>query len=166
MLTFESPVLCFYFSIGARPKFTKRNSMDSVELWKYSSEKVNFAVVVQNALISNSNIFASYLFLQNGENQEADGMMRKAKSQQSQQGKRKGYSDSQSSDERSWLDSPLDTDDITVHVPPPVPVSCSGLQLNGDNIVYICSSAVSNLKKDFKETAKYIFYSQSLVLRS
>uniref|UniRef100_A0A7N6BC94 G protein signaling modulator 1b n=1 Tax=Anabas testudineus TaxID=64144 RepID=A0A7N6BC94_ANATE len=25
---------------GARPKFTKRNSMDSVELWKYSSDKV------------------------------------------------------------------------------------------------------------------------------
>lgn len=30
----------YYFSIGARPKFTKRNSMDSVELWKYSSDKV------------------------------------------------------------------------------------------------------------------------------
>uniref|UniRef100_A0A7N8XYU1 G protein signaling modulator 1b n=1 Tax=Mastacembelus armatus TaxID=205130 RepID=A0A7N8XYU1_9TELE len=56
---------------GARPKFTKRNSMDSVELWKYSSDK------------------------------------------------RKGYPDSQSSDERPWLDSPVDTDDITVHVPPP-----------------------------------------------
>uniref|UniRef100_A0AAY4AQM7 Uncharacterized protein n=1 Tax=Denticeps clupeoides TaxID=299321 RepID=A0AAY4AQM7_9TELE len=25
---------------GARPKFTKRNSMDSVDLWKYSSEKL------------------------------------------------------------------------------------------------------------------------------
>uniref|UniRef100_A0A673NEL7 G-protein-signaling modulator 1-like n=1 Tax=Sinocyclocheilus rhinocerous TaxID=307959 RepID=A0A673NEL7_9TELE len=25
---------------GARPKFTKKNSMDSVDLWKYSSEKV------------------------------------------------------------------------------------------------------------------------------
>uniref|UniRef100_A0A672GUZ9 G protein signaling modulator 1b n=1 Tax=Salarias fasciatus TaxID=181472 RepID=A0A672GUZ9_SALFA len=56
---------------GARPKFTKRNSMDSVELWKYSSDK------------------------------------------------RKGYPDSQSSDERPWLDSPVDTDDITVQVPPP-----------------------------------------------
>uniref|UniRef100_A0A3Q3K9E9 G protein signaling modulator 1b n=1 Tax=Monopterus albus TaxID=43700 RepID=A0A3Q3K9E9_MONAL len=56
---------------GARPKFTKRNSMDSVELWKYSSDK------------------------------------------------RKGYPDSQSSDERLWLDSPVDTDDITVQVPPP-----------------------------------------------
>lgn len=32
-------LICF-FSIGARPKFTKRNSMDSVELWKYSSDKV------------------------------------------------------------------------------------------------------------------------------
>uniref|UniRef100_A0A669CU61 G protein signaling modulator 1b n=1 Tax=Oreochromis niloticus TaxID=8128 RepID=A0A669CU61_ORENI len=45
---------------GARPKFTKRNSMDSVELWKYSSDK-----------------------------------------------------------ERLWFDSPVDTDDITVQVPPP-----------------------------------------------
>uniref|UniRef100_A0A671VAN6 G protein signaling modulator 1b n=1 Tax=Sparus aurata TaxID=8175 RepID=A0A671VAN6_SPAAU len=51
---------------GARPKFTKRNSMDSVELWKYSSDKV----------ISLSH-------------------------------------------ERPWLDSPVDTDDITVQVPPP-----------------------------------------------
>uniref|UniRef100_A0A8C2XSQ3 G protein signaling modulator 1b n=1 Tax=Cyclopterus lumpus TaxID=8103 RepID=A0A8C2XSQ3_CYCLU len=29
---------------GARPKFTKRNSMDSVELWKYSSDKVNISL--------------------------------------------------------------------------------------------------------------------------
>uniref|UniRef100_A0A8C2CQ23 G protein signaling modulator 1b n=1 Tax=Cyprinus carpio TaxID=7962 RepID=A0A8C2CQ23_CYPCA len=56
---------------GARPKFTKKNSMDSVDLWKYSSEKV------------------------------------------------KSYADSQSSDERQWLDSPVDMDDITVHVTPP-----------------------------------------------
>uniref|UniRef100_A0A674NJN6 G protein signaling modulator 1b n=1 Tax=Takifugu rubripes TaxID=31033 RepID=A0A674NJN6_TAKRU len=57
---------------GARPKLTKRNSMDSVELWKFSTP-----------------------------------------------GKRKGYPDSQSSDERPWLDSPVDADDITVQVPPP-----------------------------------------------
>lgn len=86
--------------------------------------------------------------LQNGENQEPDSTARKAK--QSQPGKRKGYSDSQSSDERSWLDSPVDTDDITVQVPPPVPVSCcrvdgngTSQQLNGDNIFCICLSAVS-----------------------
>uniref|UniRef100_H3C026 G protein signaling modulator 1b n=1 Tax=Tetraodon nigroviridis TaxID=99883 RepID=H3C026_TETNG len=60
---------------GARPKLTKRNSMDSVELWKFSTVKP---------------------------------------------GRRKGCSDSQSSDERPWLDSPLDADDITVQVPPPV----------------------------------------------
>ncbi|XP_056288627.1 G-protein-signaling modulator 1b isoform X2 [Pseudoliparis swirei] len=78
---------------GARPKFTKRNSMDSVELWKYSSDK-------------------------NGVNQDLE---RRSKSQLSQPGKRKGYPDSQSSDERPWLDSPVDTDDITVQVPPPVP---------------------------------------------
>lgn len=33
-------LLIYFCSIGARPKFTKRNSMDSVELWKYSSDKV------------------------------------------------------------------------------------------------------------------------------
>ncbi|XP_028829350.1 G-protein-signaling modulator 1b isoform X2 [Denticeps clupeoides] len=76
---------------GARPKFTKRNSMDSVDLWKYSSEK-------------------------NGYEQDLDGV-RRPKSQSSQS-MRKGYADSQSSDERQWLDSPVDTDDITVHVPP------------------------------------------------
>ncbi|KAL7838031.1 hypothetical protein AOLI_G00264350 [Acnodon oligacanthus] len=79
---------------GARPKFTKRNSMDSVDLWKYSSEK-------------------------NGDGQEVDGMSRRSKNQLSQSSRRKGYSDSQSSDDRQWLDSPVDTDDITVQVPPP-----------------------------------------------
>ncbi|XP_062268867.1 G-protein-signaling modulator 1b isoform X2 [Platichthys flesus] len=82
---------------GARPKFTKRNSMDSVELWKYSSDK-------------------------NGENHDLESIPRRSKSQLSQPGKRKGYPDSQSSDERPWFDSPLDSDDITVQVPPPVPL--------------------------------------------
>uniref|UniRef100_A0A3B4BHR6 Adenylate kinase 1 n=1 Tax=Periophthalmus magnuspinnatus TaxID=409849 RepID=A0A3B4BHR6_9GOBI len=59
---------------GARPKLSKRNSMDSVELWKLSNKA----------------------------------------------SKRKGYADSQSSDERLWLDSPVETDDITVQVPPPL----------------------------------------------
>ncbi|XP_066515858.1 G-protein-signaling modulator 1b [Hoplias malabaricus] len=79
---------------GARPKFTKRNSMDSVDLWKYSSEK-------------------------NGDGQEMDSMSRRSKSQLSQSSQRKGYSDSQCSDDRQWLDSPVDTDDITVQVPNP-----------------------------------------------
>ncbi|XP_021175369.2 G-protein-signaling modulator 1b isoform X3 [Fundulus heteroclitus] len=81
---------------GARPKITKRNSMDSVELWKYSSDKVNC------------------------DNQNLENMQRRSRNQLSQPGKRKGYSDSQSSDERPWLDSPVDTDDITVQVTPPV----------------------------------------------
>uniref|UniRef100_A0A147A321 G protein signaling modulator 1b n=1 Tax=Fundulus heteroclitus TaxID=8078 RepID=A0A147A321_FUNHE len=80
---------------GARPKITKRNSMDSVELWKYSSDK-------------------------NCDNQNLENMQRRSRNQLSQPGKRKGYSDSQSSDERPWLDSPVDTDDITVQVTPPV----------------------------------------------
>ncbi|XP_045546999.1 G-protein-signaling modulator 1 isoform X2 [Salmo salar] len=80
---------------GARPKFTKRNSMDSVELWKYSSDKI-------------------------GDSQDVDSISRRTKSQQSQPGRGKGYPDSQSSDDRQWLESPVDTDDITVQVPPPL----------------------------------------------
>ncbi|XP_038150846.1 G-protein-signaling modulator 1b isoform X1 [Cyprinodon tularosa] len=76
---------------GARPKITKRNSMDSVELWKYSTDK-------------------------NDDNQNLENMQRKSRNLLSQAGKMKGYSDSQSSDERPWLDSPVDTDDITVSV--------------------------------------------------
>ncbi|XP_059894436.1 G-protein-signaling modulator 1b isoform X2 [Gadus macrocephalus] len=78
---------------GARPKFTKRNSMDSVELWKYSDK--------------------------NGDSQDLDSISRRSKSQLSQPGPRTGYPDSQSSDDRPWADSPVDTDDITVQVPPP-----------------------------------------------
>ncbi|CAL9682054.1 unnamed protein product [Knipowitschia caucasica] len=78
---------------GARPKLSKINSMESVELWKLSNK--------------------------NGEN--AEGLPRRSKSHQTQSNKRKGYADSQSSDERLWLDSPLDADDITVQVPPPLP---------------------------------------------
>ncbi|KAM9517394.1 G-protein-signaling modulator 1-like isoform 4-T4 [Salvelinus alpinus] len=80
---------------GARPKFTKRNSMDSVELWKYSTDKI-------------------------GDSQDVDSISRRTKSQQSQPGRGKGYPDSQSSDDRQWLESPVDTDDITVQVPPPL----------------------------------------------
>ncbi|KAG5271976.1 hypothetical protein AALO_G00160250 [Alosa alosa] len=79
---------------GARPKYSKRNSLDSVDLWKYSSEK-------------------------NGDGQDMDSISRRSKSQLSQTSVRKGYADSQSSDERQWLDSPVDTDDITVQVSPP-----------------------------------------------
>ncbi|XP_020324087.1 G-protein-signaling modulator 1 isoform X1 [Oncorhynchus kisutch] len=79
---------------GARPKYTKRNSMDSVELWKYSSDKI-------------------------GDSQDVDSISRRTKSQQSQPGRGKGYPDSLSSDDRQWLESPVDTDDITVQVPPP-----------------------------------------------
>ncbi|XP_077398776.1 G-protein-signaling modulator 1b isoform X1 [Vanacampus margaritifer] len=82
---------------GARPKFTKRNSMDSVELWKLSSYK-------------------------DGEgHDEAESIPRRSKSQTAQTGKRKGYPDSRSSDERPWLDSPVDADDINLQVSPPVP---------------------------------------------
>ncbi|XP_049593962.1 G-protein-signaling modulator 1b [Syngnathus scovelli] len=78
---------------GARPKFTKRDSMDSVELWKLSSYK-------------------------DGEGHETESLPRRSTSQSA---KRKGYPDSRSSDERPWLDSPVDADDINLQVSPPVP---------------------------------------------
>ncbi|GAA6078859.1 G-protein-signaling modulator 1b isoform X2, partial [Tachysurus ichikawai] len=74
---------------GARPKFKKRNSMDSVDLWKYTSEK-------------------------NGDGHDVDGVSRKSKHQLSHSSRRKKYTESQTSEDRQWLDSPVDTDDITV----------------------------------------------------
>lgn len=125
-------LLYLFFSLGARPKFSKRNSMDSVELWKYSSDKVKLfsQISVKESIrkrstpkiVINPSLTICSL-LQNGENQDLESIPRRSKSQLSQPGKRKGYPDSQSSDERPWLDSPVDTDDITVQVPPPVPVS-------------------------------------------
>uniref|UniRef100_A0A8C5EWK6 G protein signaling modulator 1b n=1 Tax=Gouania willdenowi TaxID=441366 RepID=A0A8C5EWK6_GOUWI len=50
----------------------------------------------------------------NIESQDLEGLPRRSRSHMSQPGKRKAYPDSQSSDERLWLDSPVDTDDITV----------------------------------------------------
>ncbi|XP_062844276.1 G-protein-signaling modulator 1b isoform X2 [Trichomycterus rosablanca] len=76
---------------GARPKFTKRNSMDSVDLWKYNSEK-------------------------NEDGQDSDSVSRR--SRLSQSSRRKKYAESQSSEDRQWMDSPVDTDDITVQVTP------------------------------------------------
>lgn len=76
---------------GARPKFSKKNSMDSVDLWKYSSDK-------------------------NGDAQDDDEASRRCRIAQSQC---RSYTDSQSSEERQWIDSPVDTEDITVHVSPP-----------------------------------------------
>ncbi|KAK7174051.1 hypothetical protein R3I93_003777 [Phoxinus phoxinus] len=75
---------------GARPKFSKKNSMESVDLWKYSSDK-------------------------NGDAQDDDAS-RRFRIPQSQC---RSYTDSQSSEERQWIDSPVDTEDITVHVTPP-----------------------------------------------
>uniref|UniRef100_A0A672RKS9 G-protein-signaling modulator 1-like n=1 Tax=Sinocyclocheilus grahami TaxID=75366 RepID=A0A672RKS9_SINGR len=43
----------------------------------------------------------------------------RSRNQLSQSSRSKSYADSQSSDERQWLDSPVDTDDITVDVTPP-----------------------------------------------
>uniref|UniRef100_A0A9J7YCG1 G protein signaling modulator 1b n=4 Tax=Cyprinus carpio TaxID=7962 RepID=A0A9J7YCG1_CYPCA len=50
---------------------------------------------------------------------DVDGISRRSRNQLSQSSRSKSYADSQSSDERHWLDSPVDTDDITVHVTPP-----------------------------------------------
>lgn len=114
---------CPFSSIGARPKLTKRNSMDSVELWKFSTVKVGPSRLLSTVFLDPPRHRIVVLPLQNGENQDSESISRRNKSQISQPGKRKGCSDSQSSDERAWLDSPVDADDITVHVPPPVAVS-------------------------------------------
>ncbi|KAI7812444.1 putative G-protein-signaling modulator 1 [Triplophysa rosa] len=79
---------------GARPKFSKRSSVDSVELWKYGSEK-------------------------NGDAAGVNGGLRRSKHQLSHCSTGE-HTDSPSSDDRQWLDSPVDTDDITVHVTLPV----------------------------------------------
>lgn len=116
---------CPFSSIGARPKLTKRNSMDSVELWKFSTVKVGPSSLLSTVLLDPRPPRHRIVLvpLQNGENQDSESISRRNKSQISQPGKRKGCSDSQSSDERAWLDSPVDADDITVHVPPPAAVS-------------------------------------------
>ncbi|XP_051545284.1 G-protein-signaling modulator 1-like isoform X2 [Myxocyprinus asiaticus] len=72
---------------GARPKFAKTSSTDSVDLWKYNAEK-------------------------NGDGPDVDGVSRRSRNS-------RRNADSHSSDERQWMDSPVDTDDITVQVTPP-----------------------------------------------
>uniref|UniRef100_A0A8C2PUM4 G protein signaling modulator 1b n=1 Tax=Cyprinus carpio TaxID=7962 RepID=A0A8C2PUM4_CYPCA len=58
---------------------------------------------------------------------DVDGISRRSRNQLSQSSRSKSYADSQSSDERHWLDSPVDTDDITVHVTPQVSIYLSKL---------------------------------------
>uniref|UniRef100_A0A673ND01 G-protein-signaling modulator 1-like n=1 Tax=Sinocyclocheilus rhinocerous TaxID=307959 RepID=A0A673ND01_9TELE len=50
---------------------------------------------------------------------DADVMLLRSRNQLSKSSRSKSYADSESSDERQWLDSPVDTDDITVDVTPP-----------------------------------------------
>ncbi|XP_066568714.1 G-protein-signaling modulator 1b isoform X2 [Amia ocellicauda] len=86
---------------GARPKLSKRNSMDSLDLWKYPSEKE-----------------------QNGDSHHLDSdLSRRTQNHLSGPIRRKGCADGQSLDERQWLDcraSPVDTDDIRLQVAPPI----------------------------------------------
>uniref|UniRef100_A0A6Q2Y9Z6 G protein signaling modulator 1b n=1 Tax=Esox lucius TaxID=8010 RepID=A0A6Q2Y9Z6_ESOLU len=56
----------------------------------------------------------------NGDSHDLDSISRRWKNQQSQPGRGKGYPNSQSLDERQWLNSTVDTDDITVQVPLPL----------------------------------------------
>ncbi|KAK1155743.1 G-protein-signaling modulator 1b isoform X5 [Acipenser oxyrinchus oxyrinchus] len=79
---------------GARPKFVKRNSMDSLDLWKYSSEKD-----------------------QNGDSHQMNESQARARSHLS--GPIRSERDTQSGAESRWLDcraSPVDTNDIRVQV--------------------------------------------------
>ncbi|TRY89515.1 hypothetical protein DNTS_012013 [Danionella cerebrum] len=88
-----SPSAAEFNMQGARPKFNKKNSMESVELWKYSSE--------------------------DGDSWEVDGVSWTPRTQLDNSRRGKGFSESPSSDERQWLNSPVDTEDITVHVSHP-----------------------------------------------
>ncbi|KAI1905064.1 hypothetical protein AGOR_G00012090 [Albula goreensis] len=82
---------------GARPKCSQSNSMDTVDLWKYPLEKG-----------------------QNGDNhQDMDNLSRVTKDHFPCPARGRGHADSQLSDERQWLSSSVDTEDITVQMPPP-----------------------------------------------
>uniref|UniRef100_A0A673N7T3 G-protein-signaling modulator 1-like n=1 Tax=Sinocyclocheilus rhinocerous TaxID=307959 RepID=A0A673N7T3_9TELE len=52
-------------------------------------------------------------------NRLSDDSYLRSRNQLSKSSRSKSYADSESSDERQWLDSPVDTDDITVDVTPP-----------------------------------------------
>ncbi len=65
------------------------------------------------------------MLLQNGDDPDVDGISRRSMNQLSQTSRSKSYTESHSSDERHWLDSPVDTDDITVHVTPVVSIYMS-----------------------------------------
>ncbi|XP_018595875.1 G-protein-signaling modulator 1-like [Scleropages formosus] len=84
---------------GARPKFGKTSSTDSVDLWKCSSEKG-----------------------QNGNGQHLDDPSRRGRNHVTGPSRRRGFADSPSLDERQWVDgrnSPVDAQDIAVQLPAP-----------------------------------------------
>ncbi|KAI1900578.1 hypothetical protein AGOR_G00051360 [Albula goreensis] len=84
---------------GARPKFNSRDIMDSVDLWKYTSEKE-----------------------QNGDCNHLDDASRGGRGHSSGPGRRTRHPESRLGDERPWRavrGSPLDTDDIRVQVTAP-----------------------------------------------
>ncbi|XP_064210648.1 G-protein-signaling modulator 1-like isoform X2 [Anguilla rostrata] len=81
---------------GARPKFSSRDSMDSVDLWKYSSEKE-----------------------QNGDCNHLDDSSRGGRGNGSRPANKTGQPEGRLGDERMWgpgRDSLLDADDISVQV--------------------------------------------------
>ncbi|KAG9354528.1 hypothetical protein JZ751_001238 [Albula glossodonta] len=92
---------------GARPKFSSRDIMDSVDLWKYTSEKE-----------------------QNGDCNHLDDASRGGRGHSSGPGRRTRHPESRLGDERPWRagrGSPLDTDDIRVQVTaPPQHTPCPG----------------------------------------
>ncbi|KAJ8379751.1 hypothetical protein SKAU_G00005290 [Synaphobranchus kaupii] len=81
---------------GARPKFSSRDSMESVDLWKYSSEKE-----------------------QNGDCNHLEDFSRGGRGNGSRLANKAGHPEGQPADERPWRTSPeslLDADDIRVQV--------------------------------------------------
>lgn len=56
--------------------------------------------------------------MQNEDGQDLNGVSQR--SRLSQSGRRKKYTESQMSEDRQWMDSPVDANDITVQVTPQV----------------------------------------------
>ncbi|XP_048877383.1 G-protein-signaling modulator 1b isoform X1 [Brienomyrus brachyistius] len=75
---------------GARPKFSKASSMDSVELWKYPPEK--------------HGAYVALLQGQNGSSQDLDDVSRRSRNRMSRPARRKA-ADGQPLDDQPWPDS-------------------------------------------------------------
>ncbi|MBN3293525.1 GPSM1 protein, partial [Polypterus senegalus] len=113
---------------GARPKIPKRNSMDNVNLWNYSSEKVCIADLPEQFTTGTHNELAvslpgeiKILKDENGDSHHLEESPSRTQCHLSGRIKSKGFDDSQPAEVKNWLDqraSPVGTNDIRVQVTP------------------------------------------------